>query len=52
MGDLVVLLLIVVIFGVLVGLVALCDRIVGTAETGPAGAAEQGEEVEVVDVVR
>jgi hypothetical protein len=45
MGDLVVLVLVVVAFAALVGLVALCDRIVGPAE---APQADRGEVDRVV----
>jgi hypothetical protein len=48
MGDLVVLVLVVVLFVAFVGLVALCDRIVGTTDVSGA----EAERVEADHVVR
>ncbi len=55
MGDLVVLVLVVVLFAALVGLVHLCDRIVGPGEEGtakPERAEPERAELERVEVGR
>lgn len=48
MGDLVVLLLVVGVFGALVGYVTVCDRILGSRGTGTPDARAEAQEADRV----